>query len=220
MHLNESDSDVSARLRLTDSAIESLSGDSHTLPAGLTCGSGKATGMNLLISFAEEARVSPFPSPDSDTVWRTTEATLPSSSSVSAMRFDQLGLFGKMSQESSAPQIMPSGASSPPWWEQTPPSSRHLTADGGVTRVWLLDHREPQRGVASMLNISASPSDASACSLSQVLQQNVSAKYYLSSIAAAGILRRAKKRGRELPDALRMALEAVATATILVEKST
>jgi DNA (cytosine-5)-methyltransferase 1 len=62
-----------------------------------------------------------------------------------------------------------------------------------------------------MLNISDSPNDASACSLSQVLETgSIPAKYFLSSKACAGILRRAEKRGKTLPTALREALEAVA----------
>ena len=56
-------------------------------------------------------------------------------------------------------------------------------------------------------NGSESPRDAAACSLSAVLQKRVSERYFLSPKAAAGILRRATKRGRELPPALRQALE-------------
>lgn len=46
--------------------------------------------------------------------------------------------------------------------------------------------------------------------LSEILESNVSAKYYLSAKACRGILRRAEKRGKELPEILRIALEAVA----------
>jgi len=44
-------------------------------------------------------------------------------------------------------------------------------------------------------------------SLSQILQMNVQEKYYLSAKACLGILRRAAKRGKELPEILRKALE-------------
>jgi hypothetical protein len=45
--------------------------------------------------------------------------------------------------------------------------------------------------------------------LSDVLEtQNVQEKYYLSARACEGILRRAEKRGKKLPEALREALEA------------
>jgi hypothetical protein len=57
-------------------------------------------------------------------------------------------------------------------------------------------------------SISESPSDAVVCSLSAVLQKEALPKYWLSSTAAAGILRRAAKRGRALPTHLQQALEA------------
>jgi hypothetical protein len=57
--------------------------------------------------------------------------------------------------------------------------------------------------------ISESPNVAVECSLSAVLQSKVSARYSLSAKAAAGILRRAEKRGRELPTGLYRALLAV-----------
>ena len=47
-------------------------------------------------------------------------------------------------------------------------------------------------------------------SLADVLQDDVPSRYFLSPRAAAGILRRAEKRGRELPAHLAAALEAVA----------
>ena len=52
------------------------------------------------------------------------------------------------------------------------------------------------------------------CSLSAVLEtDSVPARYFLSARAAAGILRRAERRGKELPMHLRQALEALATDT-------
>jgi hypothetical protein len=53
------------------------------------------------------------------------------------------------------------------------------------------------------------PNDAAVCSLSQILQVSVPDRYYLSPQACRGILRRAQKRGRELPAALQTALETV-----------
>lgn len=55
-------------------------------------------------------------------------------------------------------------------------------------------------------NISESPSGAVACSLSAVLMPEALPRYSLSAKAAAGILRRAAKRGRALPPALNNAL--------------
>lgn len=60
-------------------------------------------------------------------------------------------------------------------------------------------------------NTSESRNAAAACSLSQVLQPQVSERYFLSAKAAAGILRRAERRGKELPPALRQALVTTAT---------
>ena len=69
---------------------------------------------------------------------------------------------------------------------------------GGPTGCWTLSG-------------SAWPSSARVCSLSDVLEtQPVPQRYYLSRRAAQGILRRAAKRGRDLPEQLRQALEGVA----------
>ena len=63
-------------------------------------------------------------------------------------------------------------------------------------------------------NSSASRNAADACSLSRVLEDAPSSRYSLSAKAAAGILRRAERRGKELPEALRYALTRLAqTAT-------
>ena len=59
------------------------------------------------------------------------------------------------------------------------------------------------RGQVLMLSGLASHSaDAafSVCSLAEILEPNVAAKYFLSSRAARGILRRAAKRGKKLPE--------------------
>ena len=49
-------------------------------------------------------------------------------------------------------------------------------------------------------------SDGGECTLSQILDLNAPEKYSLSPTACAGIIRRAEKRGKELPDMLREAL--------------
>ena len=53
----------------------------------------------------------------------------------------------------------------------------------------------------------ASPKDAKECLLSSILTATPHPKYYLTPTACRGILRRAKKRGKELPPVLRQALE-------------
>ncbi len=61
-----------------------------------------------------------------------------------------------------------------------------------------------------ILNIGESHSEEDECSLPDILEDQVPSKYYLSPKACRGILRRAEKRGRELPRQLQDALEAVA----------
>ena len=57
------------------------------------------------------------------------------------------------------------------------------------------------------LNTGPSPKDAKGSSLSRILEADPHPKYYLSKTACLGIIRRAKKRGKELPPLLRRALE-------------
>lgn len=89
-------------------------------------------------------------------------------------------------------RVTPSKQSSPTWL-----NSGLVESDG---RYWTRDTSESRNA-------------ADACSLSQVLESEVSETYFLSARAAAGILRRAERRGKELPTALRLALEALATGT-------
>ena len=64
--------------------------------------------------------------------------------------------------------------------------------------VWL--------GSLGMLNTSESPNVAKDCFLSQILQDSVPSKYYLTKTACLGILRRSKERGKPLPPTLEAAL--------------
>jgi hypothetical protein len=62
------------------------------------------------------------------------------------------------------------------------------------------------------LNISEWPSDAAVCSLSQTLEVgNVPQRFFLSPTACRGILRRADKRGKALPEALAVVLRTAAS---------
>ena len=56
-------------------------------------------------------------------------------------------------------------------------------------------------------SIGESPSAAEESFLSQILEVQVPEKYYLSPKACRGILKRAKLRGKALPEVLRKALE-------------
>jgi hypothetical protein len=61
------------------------------------------------------------------------------------------------------------------------------------------------------LSISEWPKDASVCSLSDTLETGeLPQRFFLSATACKGILRRAEKRGKQLPPALEQALQAVA----------
>lgn len=63
------------------------------------------------------------------------------------------------------------------------------------------------RGEPWMPSIGAFPNVDCASRLSSILQVGVPEKYYLSRKACEGILRRASRRGKELPELLKMALE-------------
>src|SRR6185369_10065515 len=70
------------------------------------------------------------------------------------------------------------------------------------------------------LNISESPNVAVECSLSQVLEPEAQLKYSLSQKAAAGILNRASRRGKELPPRLQTALQSIAYVNLETTRPT
>ena len=57
------------------------------------------------------------------------------------------------------------------------------------------------------LNTGESPNDVVESTLSQILEVNAPEKFYLSAKACEGILRRAERRGKQLPPMLKEALE-------------
>ena len=63
----------------------------------------------------------------------------------------------------------------------------------------------PSRGEFRGRNTGASPKDAIESTLSQILQADAPAKCFLSKRACEGILRRAQRRGKELPPMLKEA---------------
>ena len=119
-------------------------------------------------------------------------------------------LFGKTCQE-------PSAATKEKISGQ---SSRVFVTSGGVeTILYLCLQRENGNplgalwemvaalpGGCTTLSIGESPSVARESTLSQILDLNAPEKYSLSPRACAGIIRRAEKREKELPDMLREAL--------------
>src|SRR5215469_2415733 len=90
------------------------------------------------------------------------------------------------------------------------PASVFHTGDGATPEL-LPDRTGFANGLCWTRNTSEFRSGGVACSLSQILETGpVDPRYFLSPRACSGILRRAEKRGRQLPDPLRLALEAVA----------
>lgn len=122
----------------------------------------------------------------------------------------QLSLFGKTCPEHSAP--MEEKISEPCW--------KNLPAWNNQTLQFLdlrrgADGAKPEQspetdslwfGDSLMLNIGESPREESVSLLSQILEVNVPQKYFLSARACQGILTRASRRGKKLPDLLQMAL--------------
>ncbi len=61
-------------------------------------------------------------------------------------------------------------------------------------------------GAYSTRNIGECPNVAAESVLSRILEANPPGKYFLSAKACQGILRRAERRGKELPEPLKLAL--------------
>ena len=59
----------------------------------------------------------------------------------------------------------------------------------------------------STADISESPKGAEESILSAILQETVGSRYLLSAVACRGILQRASRRGKALPELLKTALE-------------
>ena len=90
-----------------------------------------------------------------------------------------------------------------------PPMFLDLRQVSGILPVpsWEMDGLS--LGELSTLNFGEFPSVARESTLSQILEANAPEKYYLSRKACLGILRRAERRGKALPEMLREALEEV-----------
>ena len=141
------------------------------------------------------------------------------------MQYEQTSLFD---------QDMPFGKTSPEHTVQTEgktsesssknsarlPTTRFQFLDlrkdggGGLVPLWETDIQS--LGARWTLNIGESPKDVEESGLWQILEERVLPKYYLSAKACAGILRRAERRGKELPKLLKEALEEQAYGTVEV----
>lgn len=98
------------------------------------------------------------------------------------------------------------------WFGRTSPASCQATKDGHLapsSEGWRNSGMGSPTGFLT-LNTTTWHSDASVCLLSDVLEVGPHLqRYYLTPKACAGILRRAEKRGKTLPELLRAALLAV-----------
>lgn len=94
--------------------------------------------------------------------------------------------------------------------EDLPESYRKFLQEVGEMRDSQEAHSTPLPTAFAMHSFMEWPSAAVVCSLSAVLETDAPRKYYLSARAARGILRRAEKRGKALPEMLHRALLQVA----------
>lgn len=95
--------------------------------------------------------------------------------------------------------------------QSAPTTYQFLDLRNGKTPEMWLETDGVLRGESMTLNTGESPSVARESTLSSILSTNVPEKYYLSQKAAEGILRRAAKRGKQLPT-LSLSLDPEASA--------
>ncbi len=160
-----------------------------------------------------EAPARASPSPESEREWMTLAASWHSSPLALLMRYAQLGSSLKtflgcypvtpVKQISRWRVEMVKGKATRVITSKSPISPPSFA---GWRSAGILAH-----GQVLTLSGSGFPRDASVSSLSDILETGaVPQRFFLSSTACRGILRRAEKRGKELPARLALALRAVA----------
>ena len=117
----------------------------------------------------------------------------------------QLSLFGRMYPVLF--QVTTEKIFAPCLKKSQKPIFQSLQVEGGQPQEWLEGAKLTQLGESLTLNIGEYPNVERESTLSEILEDNVPEKYYLSPKACLGILRRAKKKNRKLPENLRIALE-------------
>ena len=121
------------------------------------------------------------------------------------MEYIQSSLFGKTSWGRS--QAMLGVTLRPCSKKSDRPTFQCLLLGDGQEPEWLEVKGAESHGERSMLNFGASPNIARESSLSQVLEDGGgTSRYSLTPKACAGILRRAKERGKCLPEMLETVL--------------
>ena len=129
--------------------------------------------------------------------------------------FDPDSWFGRMSPEPLAAATQ-KDLTSPPSSRKSSKSATRMPVCVCVYRE--MDGQNPDAttlrmvpgallGEYTMHSFGESPKEENASRLSQILEECAPPKYYLSAKACEGILRRAARRGKELPSELREALE-------------
>ena len=99
------------------------------------------------------------------------------------------------------------------WFGRTSPASFPVTEDEILPPYFEGWQNSGMGSPTEFLTLSTLEfhSGAVACSLSDILEAgNVPQRFFLSATACRGILRRAEKRGKELPQALSLALKTAA----------
>lgn len=153
--------------------------------------------MQLSMFSSEERPASPSRSPGSEKAWLTRVVTWPSSTLPLLIAIGPAGWSGRTSPVSC--QATEDGI--------LVPSSEAWANSGMGSPTEFLTLSSCEHAASSEPCLS----DGGVCSLSDILETgDVPQRYYLTAKACLGILRRAGKRGKDLPRLLLRALEAVA----------
>ena len=127
--------------------------------------------------------------------------------------FDQDSWCGKMFPEP-CPQTKAKTSGASLKKRQGSPKKMPLFLDlrkaDGLTQEASWEMGGPLLGEYTMHSFGEFPREENASLLSQILEEEAHQKYSLSAKACQGILRRAEKRGKQLPEILQKALEAQA----------
>lgn len=94
--------------------------------------------------------------------------------------------------------------------ERTTHNTGEFHSADGVSAWWSI-LTDPLQGISS-LNVSEEPKIPVPTKLSQILEERPDPKYNLTPKACAGILRRAERRGKKLPEVLKTVLELQSSA--------
>ena len=126
------------------------------------------------------------------------------------MDYIQESLFGRTYQEHLVPtkeKTLEQFSKSLSTSASRQPLCLKFQRQGGHTTIVGMEIDGALHTELSMLNTGVSPKEDVESTLSQILEVDVPKKYYLSKTACEGILRRAERRGKKLPQMLQEALE-------------